>query len=50
MLCVVKNYSGWFVLVSAIYGAEWVFLEVVLLWRSGLVVVWGVVFCEVCNL
>ena len=24
-------------------------MEVVLLWRFGLAVVWGVVFCEVCN-
>ena len=24
-------------------------MEVVLLWRFGLAVAWGVVFCEVCN-
>ena len=35
-------------LVSGINGAEWVFMEVVLLWRCGLAVAWGVVFCE-CN-
>ena len=43
------NYSGWFMLVSGIYGAEWVLMAVVLLWRIGLAVAWGVVFCEVCN-
>ena len=43
------NYSGWFMLVSGIYGAEWVLLGLVLLWRFGLAVAWGVVFCEVCN-
>ena len=32
-----------------VYGAEWVMMEVVLLWRFGLAVAWGVVFCEVCN-
>ena len=32
-------------LVSGIYGAEWVLMEVVLLWRFGLAVAWGVVFC-----
>ncbi len=41
--------SGWFMLVSGIYGAEWVLMGVVLLWRFGLAVAWGVVFCEVCN-
>ncbi len=30
--------------VSGIYGAEWVLMGVVLLWRSGLAVAWGVVF------
>jgi len=40
----------WFMLVSGIYGAEWVLMEVVLLWRFGLAVAWGIVFCEVCNL
>ena len=35
--------------VSGIYGAEWVLMGVVLLWRSGLAVAWGVVFWEVCN-
>ena len=35
-------------LVSGINGAEWVFMGVVLLWRCGLAVAWGVVFCE-CN-
>ena len=36
-------------LVSGIYGAEWVLLGLVLMWRFGLAVAWGVVFCEVCN-
>ena len=36
-------------LVSGIYGAEWVLMGVVLLWRFGLAVAWGIVFCEVCN-
>ena len=40
------NYSGWFMLVSGIYGAEWVLMEVVLLWRFGLAVAWGVVFVK----
>ena len=30
-------------------GAEWVLMGAVLLWRFGLAVAWGVVFCEVCN-
>ena len=38
-----RNYSGWFVLVSGIDGAEWVFMGVVLLWRFGLAVAWGFV-------
>ena len=38
-----RNYSGLFVLVSGIYGVEWVFMGVVLLWRFGLAVAWGVV-------
>ena len=42
-------FSGWFMLVSGIYGAEWILMGVVLLWRIGLAVTWGVVFCEVCN-
>ena len=32
-----------------IYGVEWVLLGVVLLCRFRLVVVWGLVFCGVCN-
>ena len=41
-----ENYSGYrFMLVSGIYGAEWGLMRVVLLWRFGLAVVWGVVFC-----
>ena len=43
------NYSSWFMLVSGIYGTELVLMGVVLLWRFGLAVAWGVVFCEVCN-
>ena len=47
--CVLWKLLGWFMLVSGIYGAEWVLMGVVLLWRFGLAVAWGVVFCEVCN-
>ena len=42
-------WAGWFMLVSGIYGAEWSLMGVALLWRFGLAVAWGVVFCEVCN-
>ena len=42
-------WAGWFMLVSEIYVAEWSLMGVALLWRFGLAVAWGVVFCEVCN-
>ena len=29
-------WAGWFMLVSGIYGAEWILMEVALLWRFGL--------------
>ena len=31
------------------YRSEWVLMRAVLLWRFGLAVAWGVVFCEVCK-